>query len=214
MAEQRKYLDEQGLRVLSEVNKELFVQKESGKSLTDENYTRAEKEKLATLQPYSVATSTADGLMSTVDKAKIDKIAEGAEVNAINKIKKNGVNVPIQDKEIDIKVPVNVSELVNDSEFMNKADFDTAVKEALATIGSFKTEVVAELPATETAKENTLYLVNSNTGDTNIYKEYLFVNGKFELIGDTAVDIDLSSYLRKDEITAFSAEEIRTILNA
>lgn len=214
MTEKREYLDTQGLRVLTEVNKELFVQKESNKGLSDENYTKSEKEKLASLQSYSVATSTENGLMSTADKNKIDKVADGAEVNQINTIKKNGVIVTTQDKTVDITVPVNVSDLVNDKGFMNKEDFDKATKEALAKLTNFKTAVVDSLPDVATAEENTLYLVKSTEQEGNVYKEYLKINGKYELIGDTSVDVDLSAYIKAEDITSISDEEIRQILNS
>lgn len=214
MTEKREYLDTQGLKVLTEVNKELFVQKESNKGLSDENYTKSEKEKLASLQSYSVATSTENGLMSTADKNKIDKVADGAEVNQINVIKKNGVIVTTQDKTVDISVPVNVSDLVNDKGFMNKEDFDNATKEALAKLTNFKTSVVNSLPDVATAEENTLYLVKSTETEGNVYKEYLKINGKYELIGDTSVDIDLSAYIKAEDITSISDAEIRQILNS
>lgn len=214
MTEKREYLDTQGLKVLTEVNKELFVQKESNKGLSDENYTKSEKEKLASLQSYSVATSTENGLMSTADKNKIDKVADGAEVNQINVIKKNGVIVTTQDKTVDITVPVNVSDLVNDKGFMNKEDFDNATKEALAKLTNFKTSVVDSLPDVATAEENTLYLVKSTETEGNVYKEYLKINGKYELIGDTSVDIDLSAYIKAEDITSISDAEIRQILNS
>lgn len=214
MAEKRKYLDEQGLRVLAKANKDLFVQKESNKGLSDENYTKSEKEKLASLQSYSVATSTENGLMSTADKNKIDKIADGAEVNQINVIKKNGVIVTTQDKTVDITVPVNVSDLVNDKNFMNKEDFDNATKDLVGKLTGFKTSVVDTLPQVETAEENTMYLVKDSTTEGNIYKEYLKINGKYELIGDTAVDIDLSEYAKLSDIQSITDEEIRQIINA
>lgn len=214
MTEKREYLDTQGLKVLTEVNKELFVQKESNKGLSDENYTKSEKEKLASLQSYSVATSTENGLMSTADKNKIDKVADGAEVNQINTIKKNGVIVTTENKTVDITVPVNVSDLVNDKGFMNKEDFDNATKEALAKLTNFKTSVVDSLPDVATAEENTLYLVKDTGKEGNVYKEYLKINGKYELIGDTSVDIDLSAYIKAEDITSISDAEIRQILNS
>lgn len=214
MAEKRRYLDEQGLKVLSQANKTLFVQKESNKGLSDENYTKSEKEKLASLQSYSVATSTENGLMSTADKNKIDKVADGAEVNQINVIKKNGVIVITEDKTVDITVPVNVSDLVNDKNFMNKEDFDNATKDLIGKLTSFKTAVVDSLPQVENAEENTLYLVKSSETEGNIYKEYLKINDKYELIGDTSVDIDLSGYVKETDIESITDEEIKQIVNA
>lgn len=70
------------------------VDKASGKALSDQNYTAAEKTKLAGIEagaevnPGEATTSDA-GLMSASDKAKMDGIEAGAEVN---------LNIFIQDE--------------------------------------------------------------------------------------------------------------------
>ena len=62
-----------------------------------------------------------------------------------------------------------------------------------------KIEVVTELP--ETGESNVIYLVpKQDTGDNNIFDEYIYVNNDWELIGNT--DIDLSNYYTKSEIDA------------
>ena len=62
------------------------VDKVSGKGLSDQNYTAAEKTKLAGIEAGAEvnpgeATTSAAGLMSASDKAKLDDIEEGAQVN-------------------------------------------------------------------------------------------------------------------------------------
>jgi len=78
------------------------VDKVSGKGLSTNDYTTAEKNKLA-------------------------GIAENAQVNTIESIKVNGTAQTITDKAVDIKVPTKVSELTNDSEYMTKTEVNTAL---------------------------------------------------------------------------------------
>ena len=64
-----------------------------------------------------------------------------------------------------------------------------------------KIEVVTELP--ETGESNVIYLVpKQDTGDNDVFDEYVWVNNDWELIGTT--DIDLSNYLAKDNTTSYT----------
>ena len=123
------------------------VQKEDGKELSSNNYTDAEKEKLASLSNYNDTEIKADitgiksknteqdtniankvdkeagkGLSSNdytdAEKEKLTNIEENAEVNIIESIKKNGVALEVEDKAVDIVVPTKTSELINDSGFL------------------------------------------------------------------------------------------------
>lgn len=62
---------------------------------------------------------------------------------------------------------------------------------------SFDIEIVSTLP--QNPKTHTLYLVPRGLVSTNNgYFEYIYINNKWELIGDT--DIDLSGYYTKEEV--------------
>ena len=58
----------------------------------------------ATDTTYSKATSSADGLMSSTDKAKIDTVEENAQENKIESISVNGLEQTIKDKKVNIMV--------------------------------------------------------------------------------------------------------------
>ena len=58
----------------------------------------------ATDTTYSKATSSADGLMSSTDKAKIDTVEENAQENKIESISVNGLEQTITDKKVNIMV--------------------------------------------------------------------------------------------------------------
>lgn len=65
---------------------------------------------------------------------------------------------------------------------------------AVASAGTLKREVVDVLPAPENADVNTIYMVlNNPMSETDKYNEYMIINGAFEFIGDTQVD--LSNYI-------------------
>ena len=86
-------------------------------------------------------------------------------------------------------------------------DFVTA---AIAGVTGFHAEIVSALPST--GEPNILYLVAKSTAASgNGYDEYLYINGAWELIGST--DIDLSGYVRASEMHAITNTEITDIVN-
>lgn len=70
----------------------------------------------------TTATQSANGLMSSTDKIKLDGIATGAEVNKIEIIQKNGTALAIENKTVNVTVPTKVSELTNDANYITKDD--------------------------------------------------------------------------------------------
>ena len=73
------------------------------------------------------------------------------------------------------------------------------VKAEIANAGHLKREIVETLPGVENADENTIYMIKESTLSTgDIYKEYMLIDGKFEMIGDSAVVLE--NYYTKTEI--------------
>ena len=65
--------------------------------------------------------------------------------------------------------------------------------------GAIDSEFVEELPTTN-IKEKTLYFVKDNAGsEDNKYKEYMYKNGEWELIGSASVEVNLSDYVKKTD---------------
>lgn len=86
-------------------------------------------------------------------------------------------------------------------------DFVTA---AIAGISGFHAEIVSALP--ETGQSNILYLVaKSSASSGDGYDEYLYINGGWERVGST--DIDLSGYVQASEMHAITNTEISDIIN-
>lgn len=98
--------------------------------------------------------------------------------------------------------PEQLSKIANaltDANQFDKAGDAAKVKEDLlieiGKLGSLEIESVAVLPTT--GKSGVIYLVPSpKPGDKNLKDEYLWIDGKWELIGSTAVD--LSGYVKND----------------
>ena len=90
-----------------------------------------------------------------------------------------------------------------------KAVYDY-VTAAIADITGFHAEIVTELPAV--GQTNILYLVaKTEAASGNGYDEYLYINGAWERVGST--DIDLSGYVQASEMHAITNTEITAIVN-
>lgn len=78
------------------------VDVESGKGLSTNDYTSAEKQKLS-------------------------GIASGAQTNVIESVKVNGTKVEPSSKAVDISVPTKVSQLTNDSEYQSATSVESII---------------------------------------------------------------------------------------
>jgi len=92
------------------------------------------------------------------------------------------------------------------------AEMNTAIGTAIGQINSFDMAVVQTLP-TQDISTHTIYLV-PKTGETNdVYDEYVYIDNKWEMVGNT--QIDLSNYATKSEIpdTSIYATKADTVLD-
>lgn len=75
-----------------------------------------------------------------------------------------------------------------------KTEADSAIATAVAGAHHLKRQIVTALPPIGEANEDTIYMVLKTTGvagneSGNVYNEYMLINGKFEQIGDSKVDL-------------------------
>lgn len=95
-----------------------------------------------------------------------------------------------------------------------KKAIDAAVTQALADayaytdekfseIVSFKIKIVDELPPLAEADPHVIYFVERTdpSGEADFYYEYMVINGKWELIGST--ELDLSNYWTIEQVKAY-----------
>lgn len=84
-----------------------------------------------------------------------------------------------------------------------RGEADTAIAAAVNAAGHLKRAIVEALPAVSAADEHTIYMVPKKTGAVgnetgNSYLEYMLVNGKFEQVGDSTVD--LTDYAKSADV--------------
>lgn len=149
-----------------------------------------------------------DNNLTTTLKNKLDNIASGAEVNAINTIKVNGTAQTITSKAVDITVPTNNNQLTNGAGYQTASDVSSAISSAISGIQGITYTIVASLPAT--GEPGVIYLISNSGTNPNIYDEYIYVNNAFEKIGTT--DVDLSGYVQTSDLVAITNAEIDTIV--
>lgn len=70
-------------------------------------------------------------------------------------------------------------------------------------------KIVDELP--ETGEPNIVYFVpKTETKESDLFDEYMWINSKWEFLGTKTIDIDLSEYAKKTEVeTAIDTEALR-----
>lgn len=95
------------------------------------------------------------------------------------------------------------------ADYLTETEVREAIAQAVVDASGMSMQVVDTLPTT--GMEKVIYLVPSATAGTNNVKdEYLWIDGKWELVGSTAVN--LSGYWAKEELRAITQEELEAIL--
>lgn len=197
-----EYLDKSGLTLLiSKIKTALGgkVDAVSGKGLSTNDYTNAEKQKLS-------------------------GIASGAQANVIESVKVNGTALTPSSKAVDVTVPTKTSQLTNDSGYQSatavesiitakgyqtQSQVQSLINSAVGNITSIKYQKVTSLPAT--GSNGVIYLVAHSHGTQDIYDEYIWLSETktYEKIGNT--DIDLSAYVKSSELTAITTNDLNTM---
>lgn len=131
------------------------------------------------------------------DKNKLDGIAEGATAFS-------GKYTDLTEKPT---MPSKVSELTNDSKYQTYNEVALAITEAVGDIAGVEFLTVDTLP--ETGGTGIIYLVPNSGTNPNTHDEYIWVDGSFEKIGTT--DVDLSDYVKTVDLVEISNAEIDTI---
>lgn len=139
-----------------------------------------------------------------VDKTKSERLeilvsqgqkGDKGDPGDISSVKVNGVELEKVGGSVNIPVPTKTSDLSNDSDFQNENEVNALIADALSDFTSLRYEIVQELP--QVGENGVIYLI-ANSGTTpNIYDEYIYINGSFEMIGTT--EVDLSQYYTKTE---------------
>lgn len=110
--------------------------------------------------------------------------------------------------------PTKLSDFINDGVFITNTVNDLInyytkeeVNNLVSVIPKFDIDVVSELP-TENISSTTIYLLPSNSSANDMYKEYIYVNSNWELLG--IQKIDLTDYYNKTEINTLLSSKVNT----
>lgn len=91
-----------------------------------------------------------------------------------------------------------------DDSFYTKSELDTKFD----SLVGFTVSIVSELPST--GENGVMYLVPSADGETgNTYIEYIWVDNKFEKIGDTTTKVNLTDYYTKTQVDSQISTQIQ-----
>lgn len=135
------------------------VDKVEGKGLSANDYTDADRDKLA-------------------------GIDAGAEANVIETVKRNGTALPVSGKVVDVTVPVNVSDLTNDSGFQDAAQVQTAVAAAVSGVLS-EASLFDPTPAVFVTNQTGIAInTGANLRTADVLRNYLSSEGH-NLTGST-----------------------------
>lgn len=144
-----------------------------------------------------------------------------AERNILIGIQQNGVDVSVDSttRKASITIPAKVSELSNDSKFQTQSQVNAAISTAIGNVTSMEFVILkageynSNGVPTVAGSVGKIYLVPKTSSETaNIYTEWIYANGAFEKIGDTAVD--LSGYIQDSDMVPITNAQIDEIMAA
>lgn len=148
---------------------------------------------------------------SLKDYATNDAVTTAVMVALTNYIQTDDMNLAISTaltnyvQTEDMKSAINTA-LTN---YMTSEQVTAAIEEVFEEIQTIRFEAVDKLP--DSGESNVIYLIPaSDPKDKNLKDEYLWIDGKWEKIGNTS--IDLSNYWSKDELREMTKEELEAIL--
>lgn len=197
----KKYLDDNGLLYLWQKITNAFVVKETNKGLSTNDYTTAEKDKLA-------------------------GIAANAEANVIESISVNGTAQTVTNKGVDITVPTNNNQLTNGAGYQTASDVNAAIDNKLGSTYKPKGSIAfASLPSLIAENEGNVYNITDAFTTTSDFVEgagknypagtnVVIVNTtgttyKYDVLSGF---VDLSGYVLATELVAITNAEIDVIV--
>ena len=212
-----KLIDSTILNYFKQQLDKLFVKQVSGKGLSTNDYTSAEKQKLS-------------------------GIASGAQVNVIESVKVNGTALSATSKAVNVTVPTKTSQLQNDSTYVKKTEIPTklstfqndlgfvtnnnvqdsikmalsgyAMKSDISSMYKYKGSVdsYANLPTSgQTVGDS--YNVKSADSSHGIRKgdNVVWTGTEWDVLSGT---VDLSGYMDKTSYTIATTTDIDAIFNS
>lgn len=223
--------NDSGFQTASDVSSAIAnkVDKVTGKGLSTNDYTTAEKTKLGAIaegaevnvqadwdEPDATSDAYIANKPSIPQASSTTPLMDGTASigNATTWARANHVH-PTDTSRAPLASPVftgtptapTATAGTNDTQIATTSFVNTAITNAVGDITSFEFEVVQTLPATGEA--GVIYLVAHSHGTGDAYDEYIWTGSAYEKIGTT--DIDLSGYQLSSELVEITSTEIDTI---
>lgn len=189
-----KLIDSTMLNYFKQQLDKLFVKQVSGKGLSTNDYTSAEKQKLS-------------------------GIASGAQVNVIEIVKVNGTALSATSKAVNVTIPTKTSQLTNDNSYVTSSSLSStlsgyAMKSDISSMYKYKGSVdsYANLPtSSQTAGDS--YNVKSADILHGIKKgdNVVWTGTEWDVLSGT---VDLSGYMDKTNYTIATSADIDAIFSS
>ena len=192
-----KFLDNNGLLYFWQKIVNAFVKKDGNKVLSDNNYTTAEKEKLAGLNNYTLPKATTTTLGGIKAGAGVE-VTEDGTLNATG----GGTADSVDWSNVQNK-PTKLSEFQNDSGFQTASDVQSAINSAVSSVLKYKGTVANREALPSNAEVGDTYNLQDTGGNV------AWDGTKWDDLGET---VDLSGYVQESELVAITNLEIDTIL--
>lgn len=152
-------------------------------------------------------TSEDINTLTGVDIEQIKLAIKALKETDIEKINQNITDLQYEDELINNRIKdhkdngiIHVTQTDKDlwnATLQNAKDY---AKQLFDGVTSFDIELVSILPTGDDIKEMVIYFVPNLSNDTaNYYDEYMYINDKWEIVGNTK--IDLTPYVKTDELS-------------
>lgn len=200
----------------------------SGKGLSTNDYTTAEKNKLSGIasgaQVNVIESVEVNGVTATISGKKASVTVEAGDIKTISV---NGTKQTIDaQKNVDITVPTNNNQLTNGAGYQNASQVSNAIDSKLGATYKAKGSIAfANLPALSSTNQGNVYNVtdaftttaNFVEGAGNKYPagtNVVIINTtgttyKYDVLSGF---VDLSSYVQTSDLVAITNAEIDTIV--
>lgn len=207
------FVDKAGITYVVGKIKELLggkVDKADGKGLSTNDYTTAEKTKLAGIASGAQVNVQADWNATSGGAVIKNKPTSLPAANTTSTYAADGT-APVNGKAVASAIAGKANKSTTLSGYgitdaPTKTEMSSAIASAVAGITGISFSVVQSLPTT--GKEGVIYLVAHAHGTGDSYDEYIWIASqkKFEKLGNT--DVNLTGYVKTTDLVAVTNTEI------
>lgn len=183
------------------------VDKVSGKGLSTNDYTTAEKNKLSGIATgannYTLPTagSTLGGVKTTSTVTSASGYTPAPIIDGVPYYKDTNTTYNAATQSANGLMTAADKKKLDSFGAAGTYATQTYVGQQIAAAGHITKTIVTSLPAVADAKNNVIYMVKKASGTSgNLYDEYMLIDGALEKVGDTETKISTLSNADVEEI--------------